>query len=102
MLNTSCIETPVFVELLAVTMSSCSASLVNKHLSLSLSPLSSVYMRRGDILMAKVRYKKEVLVLSTADTAEEGIKERVLSGNMRINISKPLAIEKYNKKQLKQ
>ena len=100
MLNTSCIETPVFVELLAVTMSSCSASLVNKHLSLS--PLSSVYMRRGDILMAKFRYKREVLVLSTADTAEEGIKVRVLSGNMRINISKPLAIEKYNKKQLKQ
>ena len=53
-------------------------------------------MRKGDILTAKFRDKREVFVLSTVDAAEEILKERILPGNVQINVSKPLAIEKYN------
>ena len=57
---------------------------------------SSAYMRKGDVLAVKFADKKDVYVLSTIDAADEVVKERILPGNVRVNINKPTAIDRYN------
>lgn len=59
-------------------------------------PISSAYMRKGEVLAIRFCDKKDVFLLSTVDAAGEIEKQRVLPGGQRIVYDKPSAIDNYN------
>lgn len=61
-----------------------------------LTPISSAFMRKGQILAMKFMDKKEVYLLSSVDCAETIEKQRKLSGGNVKQYEKPTAIEQYN------
>ena len=54
-------------------------------------------MRKGNLLAIKFSGKKDVyVVVDGVDAATEVVKEQILPDNVRVDINKPMAIERYN------
>lgn len=61
-----------------------------------LSKYQAAYIRNGEVLAVKFFDKKEIYVITTADSAGETEKTRILKDQQEVSYKKPTAIEIYN------